>query len=92
MDLSIVPVLKQLTHLPVFVDPSHASGNRASVSPLARAAMAVGADGVMVEVHPDPVHALCDGPQSLRPDEFETLAASLRELEPILARQRETVS
>jgi 3-deoxy-7-phosphoheptulonate synthase len=92
LDLSIVPVLKQLTHLPVFVDPSHASGNRNSVAPLARAAMAVGADGVMIEVHPDPIHALCDGPQSLPPDEFEALAASLRKLEPILAPQRETVS
>jgi 3-deoxy-7-phosphoheptulonate synthase len=92
LDLSIVPVLKQMTHLPIFVDPSHASGNRQSVAPLARASMVVGADGVMIEVHPDPIHALCDGPQSLRPAEFATLAASLRALIPFIAEQRETVS
>ncbi len=92
LDLSIVPVLERATHLPVFVDPSHASGNRRSVAPLARAALAVGADGVMVEVHPDPRHALCDGPQSMSPVEFGLLAASLRALAACLARERETVS
>jgi 3-deoxy-7-phosphoheptulonate synthase len=91
LDLAIVPVLKRTTPLPVFVDPSHASGSRRSVAPLARAALAAGADGVMIEVHPDPLHALCDGPQSLPPAEFAALAASLRALAP-LARQRETVS
>jgi 3-deoxy-7-phosphoheptulonate synthase len=91
LDLSIVPILKRSTHLPVFVDPSHASGNRWSVAPLARAALAAGADGVMIEVHPDPDHALCDGPQSLRPAEFATLAATLRALAAIVARERETV-
>jgi len=91
LDLSIVPVLKQMTHLPIFVDPSHASGNRRSVAPLARASMAAGADGVMIEVHPDPIHALCDGPQSLLPAEFAALAASLRDLEPLIAERRETV-
>ncbi len=65
---------------------------RESVSPLARAAVAAGADGVMIEVHPDPARALCDGPQSLRPTEFAALAAELRVLEPLFARQRETVS
>ena len=92
LDLSIVPVLERLTHLPVFVDPSHASGSRASVGSLARASLAAGADGVMVEVHPDPVHALCDGPQSLRPEEFAALAASLRALEQVMVSERETVS
>ena len=91
LDLSIVPVLKRMTHLPVFVDPSHASGSRRSVAPLARAALAAGADGLMIEVHPDPLHALCDGPQSLSPEEFAELAASLRALAPFIARQRETV-
>jgi len=91
LDLSIVPVLKRLTHLPVFVDPSHASGHRSSVAPLARAAMVAGADGVMIEVHPDPSLALCDGPQSLRPEEFAALAASLKSLAPFMAEQRETV-
>ncbi len=91
LDLSIVPVLKQMTHLPIFVDPSHASGTRRSVAPLARASMVAGADGIMIEVHPDPIHALCDGPQSLRPAEFAALAASLRALVPFIAEQRETV-
>jgi 3-deoxy-7-phosphoheptulonate synthase len=78
LDISIVPLLKQRTHLPIFVDPSHASGIRSSVAPLARAAVAAGADGVMVEVHPDPEQALCDGPQSLLPAEFSRLAGELR--------------
>jgi 3-deoxy-7-phosphoheptulonate synthase len=91
LDLSIIPQLRRLTHLPVLVDPSHASGMRCSVSPLARAAVAAGADGVMVEVHPDPLHALCDGHQSLRPTEFESLAEELRALEPLITRQWETV-
>jgi len=88
LDLSIVPRLKELTHLPVFVDPSHASGVRASVAPLARAAIAAGADGVMLEVHPDPEHALCDGRQSLYPAEFVALAAELKELSALLTRHR----
>ncbi|HKQ62428.1 MAG TPA: 3-deoxy-7-phosphoheptulonate synthase [Candidatus Polarisedimenticolaceae bacterium] len=92
LDLAVVPLLKRLSHLPVFVDPSHASGRRESVAPLARAAVAAGADGVMVEVHPDPAHARCDGPQSLLPDEFAVLAAELRGLGPRLDRPRETVS
>jgi 3-deoxy-7-phosphoheptulonate synthase len=86
LDLAIVPVLKRSSHLPVFVDPSHASGHAASVAPLARAALAAGADGVIVEVHPDPRHALCDGPQSLGPQEFAALAASLRELATLIGR------
>jgi 3-deoxy-7-phosphoheptulonate synthase len=91
LDLSIVPLLKRLTHLPVLVDPSHATGSRRSVPPLARAALAAGADGLLIEVHPDPLYAWCDGPQSLSPAEFTALAASLRTLAPFIARQRETV-
>jgi 3-deoxy-7-phosphoheptulonate synthase len=91
LDLSVVPVLKRSTHLPVFVDPSHVSGDRASVPALARAALAAGADGVMIEVHNDPVRALSDGPQSLTLEEFSTTAAALRELAPFIARQREVV-
>jgi 3-deoxy-7-phosphoheptulonate synthase len=70
LDLTAVPVLKELTHLPVIVDPSHASGRRALVQPLSLAAAAVGADGVIVEVHPEPEQAICDGPQALRADDM----------------------
>ena len=73
LDISAVPVLKELTHLPVILDPSHASGHARFVIPLTRAAVAVGADGVIVEVHPEPEKALVDGPQSLRPEEFYRL-------------------
>ena len=71
-------LLKRLTHLPVIVDPSHGTGDAELVPPLARAAVAVGADGLMVEVHPDPAKALSDGPQSLTPDNFARLMTSLR--------------
>lgn len=77
LDLSAVCVLKERTHLPVIVDPSHAVGLRRFVQPLARAAMAVGADGVMVEVHCSPETALCDGEQSLRPEDFTNLMKDL---------------
>ena len=80
LDLSVVPVLKRATHLPVFVDPSHASGDRATVPAMARAALAAGADGVMLEIHSDPLRALSDGPQSLTLDEFSATAASFRML------------
>lgn len=78
LDLSAVPVLRQKTHLPVIVDPSHATGVRAYVEPLSRAAIAAGADGLMIEVHPTPETALSDGPQSLTFDEFEQLMNRLR--------------
>lgn len=74
LDISAVPVLKRETHLPVIVDPSHASGRSDLVLPLARAAVAVGADGVMIEAHPQPDDALCDGPQQIRAGEFARLA------------------
>jgi chorismate mutase/prephenate dehydratase len=80
LDLSAVPVLKELTHLPVIVDPSHAVGHRDKVIPLAKAAKAVGADGLMVEIHPDPDKALSDGPQSLRFDQFRNLVDQLEKM------------
>jgi 3-deoxy-7-phosphoheptulonate synthase len=78
LDLGVVPFLRQVTHLPVIVDPSHALGRRDLVIPMAKAAFVVGAAGVMVEVHPDPAHALCDGPQSLDPAGFAQLMGELR--------------
>lgn len=81
LDISAVPVLKARTHLPVFVDPSHAAGVRELVPPLAMAAKAVGADGIIVEFHPEPEKALSDGPQALRFAQFETLMANLRKME-----------
>ncbi len=73
LDLAAVAALKSLTHLPVIVDPSHATGRRDLIQPMTRAGIAVGADGVMIEVHPDPEHARCDGPQSLTPADFDRL-------------------
>lgn len=81
LDLSAVPVLKELTHLPVLVDPSHAAGHWKYVLPLARAAVAVGADGLLVEVHPRPQEALCDGAQSLKPENFYRLMDQVRAVE-----------
>jgi 3-deoxy-7-phosphoheptulonate synthase len=86
LDISIVPQLKLLTHLPVVVDPSHAAGRRELVIPLARAAIAAGADGVMVEVHEDPKKALSDGAQALTPDMFEELMDELRIITPAVRR------
>ncbi len=80
LDLSAVPVLQEKTHLPVIVDPSHATGQSRLVPPMALAAAAAGADGIMVEVHNDPAHALCDGAQSLTPDQFADLTLRLRKL------------
>jgi 3-deoxy-7-phosphoheptulonate synthase len=78
LDLNAVTVAKSLSHLPVIVDPSHATGVRDKVVPLARAAIAAGADGLLVEVHYDPERAICDGPQSLYPEQFDELARQLR--------------
>lgn len=77
LDLSAVPLVKSLSHLPVFVDPSHGTGRWELVTPMALAAVAAGADGVMIEVHPNPVEALSDGPQSLKPDKFAQLMRQL---------------
>ncbi len=78
LDLSAVPALKRLSHLPVIIDPSHAAGHSWMVEPLAKAAVAAGADGIMVEVHNNPQKALCDGAQSITPEAFETLVTKLR--------------
>ena len=77
LDLSAVPVLHEITHLPVVIDPSHATGNSAYVPSMAVAAAAAGADGIMIEVHNDPMHALCDGAQSLTPAQFDRLAKKI---------------
>lgn len=86
LDLSAVPALKSLTHLPVIVDPSHGTGKWDLVSPMALAAVAAGADGLMVEVHPKPEDALSDGPQALVPKRFERLMADLTALAPVVGR------
>ncbi len=78
LDISAVPVLKKLTHLPIIIDPSHATGKYWLVDSLAKGALAVGADGLMIEVHNDPANALCDGPQSLKPKKFKRLMDELR--------------
>ena len=78
LDLTAVPVMKQLTHLPLVVDPSHATGRAVLVPAMAKAAVAAGADGVMIEVHNDPQSALCDGEQSMTPERFDSLCRSLQ--------------
>jgi 3-deoxy-7-phosphoheptulonate synthase len=87
LDVSAVPMMHALSHLPVVVDPSHSAGKRDLVVPLARAAIAVGADAVMVDVHADPTAALCDGPQALFGNDLEDLAAACRELPPMVGRK-----
>ncbi|MDO4280764.1 MAG: 3-deoxy-7-phosphoheptulonate synthase [Peptococcaceae bacterium] len=80
LDISAVPMLRELTHLPIVIDPSHAAGIRRMVRPLSMAAVAAGADGLMIEVHNDPERAKCDGPQCLRPDTFDEVAADALKL------------
>lgn len=80
LDLSAVPVLHELSHLPVVIDPSHATGKSKLVAPMSAAAAACGADGIMIEVHNDPAHALCDGAQSLTPDQFAQVNANVRNI------------
>ena len=84
LDLSAVPVLHNLTHLPVVVDPSHATGKADLVAPMAYAATAAGADGIMVEVHNDPAHALCDGAQSITPPQFDEISRKVRQIREVL--------
>ena len=86
LDLSIVPAVQRLSHLPIFVDPSHGTGKRNKVTPLSRAAVAVGADGLMVEVHCKPDEALSDGPQSLFPDQFDELMVQVRQIAAVVGR------
>jgi 3-deoxy-7-phosphoheptulonate synthase len=78
LDIAAVPALKQLSHLPVIVDPSHGTGKRSLISPVSRAAVAVGADGLIIEVHPNPEEAFSDGQQSLLPDEFSALMQGVK--------------
>ena len=85
LDLSAVAVLHELSHLPVVVDPSHATGSARYVKPMAMAAAACGADGLMIEVHNDPKHALCDGPQSLTPEQFDDVAKAVQKIRAALA-------
>jgi 3-deoxy-7-phosphoheptulonate synthase len=98
LDLSIVPAVQRLSHLPIFVDPSHGTGKRNKVTPLSRAAVAVGADGLMVEVHNQPDQAMSDGPQSLFPDQFDELMVQVRQIASVVGRTvpeigvRETVA
>ncbi len=86
LDLSVVPAVQRLSHLPIIVDPSHGTGKRNKVTPLSRAAVAVGADGLIIEVHADPDHALSDGNQSLYPDQFDSLMVEVRQIARVLGR------
>ena len=85
LDLSAVPVLHELTHLPVVVDPSHATGKAKLVSPMANAAVAAGADGIMIEVHNNPSCALCDGAQSLTPAQFDEVSKNIQRIREALS-------
>lgn len=87
LDLSAVPVLQRLSHLPVIVDPSHATGIAELVEPMSLAAAACGADGIMTEVHNDPMHALCDGAQSLKPEDYDALARKVARVRSVLNQQ-----
>jgi len=87
MDIAAIPVIKQLSHLPVVADPSHGTGRRDKVTPMARAAVAAGADGLLIEVHPDPERALSDGAQSLYPDQFARLMDDIRAIAPAVGRE-----
>jgi 3-deoxy-7-phosphoheptulonate synthase len=86
LDLAVVPAVKQISHLPILVDPSHGTGRRDKVVPMSRGAAAVGADGIIVEVHHDPDTALSDGPQSITPDAFTALVSELRQITGLLGR------
>lgn len=86
LDISAIPVVKQLSHLPVLVDPSHATGLRDKVAPMSRASVAAGADGLIIEVHNNPPKALCDGAQSLYPEQFDKLFNELKIIAPVVGR------
>jgi 3-deoxy-7-phosphoheptulonate synthase len=86
LDLTAIPVVKSLSHLPIIADPSHGTGIRSKVIPMARAAVAAGADGLMIEVHPDPERALSDGAQSLFPEQFEELVHQIRVIAAAIGR------
>lgn len=86
MDIAAIPVLKRLTHLPVIADPSHGTGKRDYVLPMARAAVAAGTDGLLVEVHPDPDRAISDGAQTLRPDQFSKMMTEVKAIAGAIGR------
>ncbi len=86
LDISAVPIIKSLTHLPIIVDPSHGTGKWNLVQPMARASVAAGADGLMIEVHPDPLHAMSDGPQSLKPHKFDAVMKELQQMAQIMGK------
>lgn len=86
LDLSAVPAIKKLSHLPVIIDPSHAAGKNWMVEPLSKAAVAVGADGLIIEVHNDPDNALCDGQQSIKPSEYAKLVEEMRAIAKAVGR------
>jgi 3-deoxy-7-phosphoheptulonate synthase len=86
LDLSAVPALKERTHLPVIIDPSHSTGIAKYVEPMALASVGAGADGLIIEVHNDPKHALCDGAQSLSPEQFNSLVNKIKRMLPIVDR------
>jgi 3-deoxy-7-phosphoheptulonate synthase len=86
LDLSVVPAVQRLSHLPIIVDPSQGTGKRNKVTPLSRAAIAVGADGLIIEVHHEPDKAMSDGMQSLYPDQFDELMAQVRQIAPVVGR------
>ncbi len=92
LDLSVVPAVERLSHLPIVVDPSHGTGRRNKVTPMARAAVAVGADGLLIEVHPHPDRALSDGMQSLYPDQFDALMSEVRQIAAVVHRSVPTVA
>ena len=87
LDLQAIPVIKRLTHLPIIIDPSHAGGKWWLVEPMAKAAVAAGCDGLMIEVHNDPEHALCDGPQSLKPEKYTELLKQVGEIAHIVGKE-----
>jgi len=92
LDLSLIPAVQRLSHLPIVVDPSHGTGKRNKVTPLSRASVAVGADGLIIEVHHEPDKALSDGMQSLYPDQFDELMAQVRQIAPVVGRVVPAVS
>ena len=87
LDLQAIPVIKSMTHLPIIIDPSHAGGKWWLVEPMAKAAVAAGADGLMIEVHNDPANALCDGAQSLKPEKYDALIQAITKIAPVVGKQ-----
>ena len=87
LDLQAIPVLRKMTHLPVIIDPSHAGGKWWLVEPMAKASVAAGCDGLLIEVHNDPEHALCDGAQSLKPKKYTKLIEELREIGKVVGKE-----